>query len=330
MGNVGKLRRVAVAVVSMACVAACASGKESGPPSTPQATAQTPATTATQHVERDWDIAYAAPSNFDMDAISIHVMKADGSNDREVIADASFPGVSSDGSIAYMTSINNGGTAVEIVDADGKNVRRVFEADPEKSESVVAPVLSPDGKRVAFIAGSFFGTAGVHIGNADGSDIRRVVLGVAPIMNFGLAFSPDGQTLLYSKPDDGANLGDNVLFTSRTDGSDERRLGGERGAGSPAYSPDGTQIVYDTLTDNVGTIRVMNSDGSNDRKIADTVGEVFVSAVWSPDGKRIIFADKSTVDGADNWALFVVNADGSDRKLFKENAFLPAWRPTSG
>ena len=41
----GKLTRVAVAVVSMACVAACASGTDSGASSTPQ----TPATQTTQH-----------------------------------------------------------------------------------------------------------------------------------------------------------------------------------------------------------------------------------------------------------------------------------------
>jgi Tol biopolymer transport system component len=325
----GNLTRVAVVIVSMACVAACSTGKESGSSSTPQATPQTSATQPIQQAERAWDIAYASPSNLDMDQVSIHVVKADGSNDRELIANAaSFPSASSDGSIVYMTSSDNGAGAIEVADADGKNVRRVFETDPEKFELAVAPVLSPDGKRIAFIAGQAFGTAAIHMGNADGSDIHRVVEGPAPIGNFGLAFSPDGQTLVYSKQDDGGtSLDDTALYTSRTDGSDQRRLGGERGAGSPVYSPDGSQIVYDTITGNTGTIRVMNSDGSNDRKIADTVGEPFVSAAWSPDGNRIIFADKTTVGGADNWALFVVNADGSDRKMFKERAVLPALRP---
>jgi Tol biopolymer transport system component len=67
------------------------------------------------------------------------------------------------------------------------------------------------------------------------------------------------------------------------------------------WSPDGTQIVYDSETDAGYEIVIADADGSNPVPIAD--GE---SPSWSPDGSRIAYTLEP--DGR----IWIVNVDGSD------------------
>jgi hypothetical protein len=60
------------------------------------------------------------------------------------------------------------------------------------------------------------------------------------------------------------------------------------------YSPDGSQIAFIKIPDvqtpfTVGELWVMDSDGSNPRKLADTDAGHGYAANWSPDGKQIAF-----------------------------------------
>ncbi len=60
------------------------------------------------------------------------------------------------------------------------------------------------------------------------------------------------------------------------------------------YSPDGSQIAFIKIPDTqtpftVGELWVMNSNGSNARKLADADAGHGYAANWSPDGKRIAF-----------------------------------------
>ncbi|MBI1800629.1 MAG: PD40 domain-containing protein [Chloroflexi bacterium] len=112
------------------------------------------------------------------------------------------------------------------------------------------------------------------------------------------------------------------------DGSHERQLtnntsGFDLGAGSPRWSPDGSQIVYErnlqyaggTAFKIKGEIWLMNADGSHSRKIANGY-----DPAWAPDGQRIAFASNPTVVKGDPkvWTSYskngiqLVNAQGKN------------------
>jgi Tol biopolymer transport system component len=101
------------------------------------------------------------------------------------------------------------------------------------------------------------------------------------------------------------------------------------------YSPNGQQLVFyrsahpdpDPHTD--GSLWVVNVDGSDLHRITKSTRPPADSARWSPDGKRILFADQRT---ASTGAVWTVAPDGSHlTKVFsdKQGRFPidPLWSP---
>ena len=79
-------------------------------------------------------------------------------------------------------------------------------------------------------------------------------------------------------------------------------------AQDPAWSPDGTKIVYTTSC----SIWMMNADGSNEHPVisADASGDpCFVQPHWGPNGKRIVYSSQENSGGT--VPLQVADADGS-------------------
>jgi Tol biopolymer transport system component len=71
------------------------------------------------------------------------------------------------------------------------------------------------------------------------------------------------------------------------------------------YSPDGTRIVYVLNAFGGMKIRVMDIDGSDQRRLTSTPDSIFEdSPVWTPDGSRIVYSSAGSI--------WIINADGSD------------------
>jgi TolB protein len=69
----------------------------------------------------------------------------------------------------------------------------------------------------------------------------------------------------------------------------------------------------------------MNADGSHRSRLFADRGRQTAYPVWSPDGRRIAFAQ-----GDGDWELFVVGADGGDTKNVTDNTTAdesPSWSP---
>lgn len=222
-----------------------------------------------------------ATSVYDMTAGAsfweIHVMDADGSNQRNLSSehlhndyDASW---SPDGTRIVFTGMaaDQKSSAIYVMDADGSNVRAL--TDPAGQAN--SPRWSPDGTQIVYE--NTYSDSVLYIVDADGSNNR--VLNEATRNPKDLIWSPDGTSIAYIDSINGVN----ELFIMDADGGNLRQLAPQRGVADSnfAWSPDGTQIV--------ATVNLMSPD----------LGRLMVIDVAS--GERTLIVDDAYCGYKPDW-----------------------------
>jgi Tol biopolymer transport system component len=249
----------------------------------------------------------------------------------------------------------------------GDGVPRLFAVGAEGGQprelagtrGATRPVLSPDGRTVAFARSRFtdgydpeqplkFGlqlSATVWTIAFGGGEARRLTPWRTRLLNLPASFSPDGSTLLIER-DRGSGQGPEVLA---------RNLGGgparviARGAEDPAFSPDGTKIALVSSRETprvasggrlepIAELYVVNADGSGPRRLTRTRRSQESQPSWSPNGARIAFLRTPGPGGLGFGSeLMQVNADGScarrvtgSRGRSAPVLYGPAWQPGAG
>lgn len=86
--------------------------------------------------------------------------------------------------------------------------------------------------------------------------------------------------------------------------------------GEPDWSPDGTQIAFESSRGGNFDIYIMNADGSNVHQVT-TSAKPDRHPDWSPDGRLIVY-ESGTGDESE---IYVINADGSGRTRLTQNDF---------
>jgi Tol biopolymer transport system component len=139
-------------------------------------------------------------------------------------------------------------------------------------------------------------------------------------------WSPDGTRIAFTSH----RTGSYDLWVMRADGSAQTSLVAT-GAWDdyPRWAPDGQRISLSTTAETQGVpnseIFVRRPNGSLQQVTSSTAEDQW--ADWSPDG-RIIFTEG--YKDASDWDIYIVNADGSNRTVWRDDAdcdVQPIWSP---
>ncbi|WP_437657781.1 nSTAND1 domain-containing NTPase [Sorangium sp. So ce1182] len=234
--------------------------------------------------------------------------------------------------VAFVSSQDS---TVEVRDADGTGEPLVLRGHSRKISAVA---FSPDGQRI--VTASEDGTA--RVWRSDGAG-EALVLRAHDASVVSAAWSPDGRRIATASSDGtvrfwSSELVNGAILLRRSESShmqaasfspDGQRivvmdswtpwivrvdgtgtptsLKGDRAVSSAAWSPDGQRIVTAYVD---GSARVWRSDGVGEPVVLrERTKRVFSSsAVFSPDGGRILMAPASTYD---HGMLVVFRADGA-------------------
>ena len=183
-----------------------------------------------------------------------------------------------------------------------------------------------------------------------GGDIRRLSLagGASTILSLvspipgaymrDVAPSPDGLRVAFTiawDSDAWPTIIDGDIYVANIDGSGVQRLTSAPYLDEqPAWSPDGSRIVFRSTRRGEPDIFVMGADGSSPVNLtADFQPGIHLDHTpsWSPDGSRIVFA--SDVGRPSYPTLWTMRADGTDkRRLLPQAASTdidvePSWSP---
>ncbi|PYO68346.1 MAG: peptidase S9 [Gemmatimonadetes bacterium] len=159
----------------------------------------------------------------------------------------------------------------------------------------LAPALAPDGRDIAYFSerNSFF--VDLYLADAETGRVkRRLVRSTLSnnyeslrFINSAGSFSPDGRYFaIAAKHKDKDDL---VLLDVKKDEEVRRIRVPLNGLTTPAWSPDGKQIVFTGYDGGLSDLFVVNADGSDLRRLTnDKYADL--QPAWSPDGKTIAFA----------------------------------------
>jgi uncharacterized repeat protein (TIGR01451 family) len=187
---------------------------------------------------------------------------------------------------------------IYIMQADGRNRRRLTDTPGMNTK----PRVSPNRNQIAF-SSSRTGTFQVFIMNLDGSQPMQLTQCAADcgIHDWG----PDGRILYECDTHD--------TCVMNADGTGTRQLLAGFGGYGSRWSPDGLRIATTKWENDTAAweIYIVNSDGTNPRRLTHNPG-IDGQPMWSPDGTKITFTRAEASGEAGRYAIFLMNADGSD------------------
>ena len=175
------------------------------------------------------------------------------------------------------------------------------------------------------------GSPEIYTMNPDGSDLRRLTFDSKTDVhnqNTGPVWSPDGSKIAFMHfhivVTGTQEASRSEIGVMNSDGSNQRLLTVDGMNRDPAWSPDGSKILFSRAggaPDRFVEIYLMNADGSDQHRL--TTSSYNGGATWSPDGAQIAFQNINRIISVN-----IMNADGSNqRAILKGYLFSHSWSP---
>ena len=189
-----------------------------------------------------------------------------------------------------------------IINADGSGFRQLTN---DLNQEHFYPSLSPDGQSILFsrsVKGKRF-----EIFEMDLSGSIHQITHMEEQL-YAPEYSPDDSQIVFTRHIDAANQ---FIAVMNRDGSNVRNLTRAGDPRDPIWSPDGSQILYTAGTTSAYQIYVMNTDGSEVKRITQMSG-LRGRSDWSTDDLIATYA--GNVDKHDR-EIYLINADQSPQKI---------------
>jgi serine/threonine protein kinase/Tol biopolymer transport system component len=236
-------------------------------------------------------------------------------------------GISPDARRFAFVRVELGGQGAEqklmLADTDGNSEPTALVAikRPQGFPALTAPSWSPDGKLIAIALGTNTGLPNCTLVGVSVADGKMAPLTSESWPDMGrVVWLPDGRGLIFTAPPQRNSIGKQVWHLSYPEGRALRITNDLNSYGdiSLGVTADASTIAtLQTITTHNIWVLAPNEAESHAKQI--TIGGVvdgFYDLSWLPDG-RIVY-DSRTGEYSDLW---VVNADGTNRKQLTNNTY---------
>ncbi|MFW6088927.1 MAG: DPP IV N-terminal domain-containing protein [Gemmatimonadota bacterium] len=222
-----------------------------------------------------------------------------------------------------------------------------FPTGREKSPSFIAPALSPDGRRLAYLSDlghDLYSFYDLWVADAESGEPERRLVEAARGGDFeslrylssSAEFGPDGRRLAFVAKRGGKDV---VVVMDVESGNVVRTLEpGLNGLQSPSWSPNGRRIVFTGLLGGISDLYVWELSTGDVRRLTDD-RYAQLHPAWSPDGRTIAYAtdagaqtDLETLSFGPLQVELLTLATGERRALPGQAgmAINPVWSPDGG
>jgi PGF-CTERM protein len=212
-----------------------------------------------------------------------------------------------------------------VMDSDGCNQKQLTDGQGLRDTLD----WSPNGEKIAFIKAEDIEVSPenrvlrcICTMDANGGNQKELITESGPIWT--LQYSPDGKKIVYDTGGIGAKR---EIWIANSDGRNKVFL---VNGSYPVWSPDGKKIAFSTgESAGISTIKPNAADLKQLTipKESPTWRTETTLKTWSPDGKKIAFKEVEWYDHSYNSSTWIMDADGSNKKLFTPlyNTTLPIY-----
>ena len=194
------------------------------------------------------------------------------------------------------------------------------------------PAFSPDSKSIAFVTERTRGGMMLPPVQASGSDPSRAAIYLMDIDGRNQralidvdgadrtpVFSPDAQKIAFESKaptaeptanSNNAEIDDTLeIYVIDIDGENKTQLTHNNvDDGHPTWSPNGKQIAFTSMVENIYQVFVVNAAGGTPKQLTFSDASHY-HPTFTPDGKRIIYVSS----GDNHYTIWRMNADGSNK-----------------